>query len=85
MIQKEVAERLMAKPRTNATVLFGVIQYYADVTYGFTVPAGRVKPLPKWIRRDPPGIGNLTSVATRVHDLFTKLSLLAAGNWPTTY
>ncbi|HYR43131.1 MAG TPA: 16S rRNA (adenine(1518)-N(6)/adenine(1519)-N(6))-dimethyltransferase RsmA, partial [Terriglobia bacterium] len=48
MIQKEVAERLMAKPRTNAYGPLSVlIQYYADVTYGFTVPPGAFKPPPK--------------------------------------
>jgi 16S rRNA (adenine1518-N6/adenine1519-N6)-dimethyltransferase len=48
MIQKEVAERLIARP---ATAEYGplsvLIQYYADVTYGFTVPPGAFRPRPK--------------------------------------
>jgi 16S rRNA (adenine1518-N6/adenine1519-N6)-dimethyltransferase len=48
MIQKEVAERLIAKPRTEAYGPLSVlIQYYATVTYGFTVPPGAFKPPPK--------------------------------------
>ena len=48
MIQKEVAERLVAKPGTGEygplTVL---VQYYASVEYGFTVPPGAFTPRPK--------------------------------------
>ncbi len=48
MIQKEVAERLTAKPSTSEygplTVL---VQYYATVRYGFTVPPGAFRPRPK--------------------------------------
>ena len=41
MIQKEVAERLGAEPRTAAYGPLSVlVQYYANVTYGFTVPPG---------------------------------------------
>ena len=48
MIQKEVAERLAAKPRTKAYGPLSVlIQYYANVTYGFTVPPGAFTPAPK--------------------------------------
>jgi 16S rRNA (adenine1518-N6/adenine1519-N6)-dimethyltransferase len=48
MIQKEVAERLSARPRTNAYGPLSVlIQYYANVRYGFTVPPGAFKPRPK--------------------------------------
>jgi 16S rRNA (adenine1518-N6/adenine1519-N6)-dimethyltransferase len=48
MIQKEVAERLSAKPRTKAYGPLSVlIQYYADVKYGFTVPPGAFNPPPK--------------------------------------
>ena len=48
MIQKEVAERLAAKPRTrDYGPLSVLIQYYATVTYGFTVPPGAFKPAPK--------------------------------------
>jgi 16S rRNA (adenine1518-N6/adenine1519-N6)-dimethyltransferase len=48
MVQKEVAERLAAKPSTREygplTVL---VQYYATVKYGFTVPPRAFKPRPK--------------------------------------
>jgi 16S rRNA (adenine1518-N6/adenine1519-N6)-dimethyltransferase len=48
MIQKEVAERLMAAPATSAYGPLSVlIQYYAKVTYGFTVSPGAFKPRPK--------------------------------------
>jgi 16S rRNA (adenine1518-N6/adenine1519-N6)-dimethyltransferase len=48
MIQKEVADRLIAKPATGEygplTVL---VQYYATVTYGFKVSPGAFTPRPK--------------------------------------
>ena len=48
MIQKEVAERLTAKPNTSEYGPLSVlVQYYATVTYGFTVSAGAFKPKPK--------------------------------------
>ena len=48
MIQKEVAERLSAKPRTKAYGPLSVlVQYYASVNYGFTVPPGAFSPPPK--------------------------------------
>jgi len=48
MIQEEVAERLIAKPRTHAYGPLSIlIQYYAAVSYGFTVPPGAFKPPPK--------------------------------------
>jgi 16S rRNA (adenine1518-N6/adenine1519-N6)-dimethyltransferase len=48
MIQKEVAERIIAKPATREYGPLSVlIQYYADVVYGFTVPPGAFKPPPK--------------------------------------
>ena len=48
MIQKEVAERLAARPRTAAYGPLSVlVQYYAHVTYGFMVPRGAFKPPPK--------------------------------------
>ena len=48
MIQKEVAERLTANPGTGEYGPLSIlIQYYANVTYGFTVPAGAFKPRPK--------------------------------------
>ena len=48
MIQKEVAERLNAKPRTKAYGPLSVlVQYYASVNYGFTVSPGAFTPPPK--------------------------------------
>jgi 16S rRNA (adenine1518-N6/adenine1519-N6)-dimethyltransferase len=48
MIQKEVAERLTANPGTpEYGPLSILVQYYAAVTYGFTVPPGAFRPRPK--------------------------------------
>jgi 16S rRNA (adenine1518-N6/adenine1519-N6)-dimethyltransferase len=48
MVQKEVAQRLVAKPSTREYGPLSVLaQYYAVVDYGFTVPAGAFKPRPK--------------------------------------
>jgi 16S rRNA (adenine1518-N6/adenine1519-N6)-dimethyltransferase len=48
MVQKEVAERLTAKPSTGEYGPLSVlIQYYATVTYGFTIQPGAFRPRPK--------------------------------------
>jgi 16S rRNA (adenine1518-N6/adenine1519-N6)-dimethyltransferase len=48
MIQKEVADRLIAKPCTgDYGPLSVLIQYYATVTYGFKVSPGAFTPRPK--------------------------------------
>ena len=48
MVQKEVAERLIAEPSTREYGPLSVlVQYYAVVKYGFTVPPGAFKPKPK--------------------------------------
>ena len=48
MIQKEVAERLAAEPSTNDYGPLSIlVQYYANVHYGFAVPPGAFKPRPK--------------------------------------
>jgi 16S rRNA (adenine1518-N6/adenine1519-N6)-dimethyltransferase len=48
MVQKEVAERLVAKPATHEYGPLSVlVQYYANVKYGFTVSPGSFKPPPK--------------------------------------
>ena len=48
MVQKEVAERLIAKPSTHEYGPLSVlIQYYATVKYGFTVAPGSFNPRPK--------------------------------------
>ncbi len=48
MIQKEVAERLVAKPNTkDYGAMTLAINYYADANIKFTVPAGAFVPAPK--------------------------------------
>ena len=48
MVQKEVAERLTATPSTGEYGPLSVlVQYYATVTYGFTVQPGAFRPRPK--------------------------------------
>ncbi len=48
MIQKEVAERLTAKPKTEAYgAITPAVAYYADAERLFTVPAGCFYPAPK--------------------------------------
>jgi 16S rRNA (adenine1518-N6/adenine1519-N6)-dimethyltransferase len=48
MIQKEVADRLIAKPGTGEYGPLSIlIQYYATVTFGFKVPPGAFTPRPK--------------------------------------
>ena len=48
MVQKEVAERMSARPNTRAYGPLSIlIQYYATVTYGFTVRSGAFKPKPQ--------------------------------------
>jgi len=48
MIQKEVAARLIAKPGTSEYGPLSILlQYYAAVTYGFSVPPGAFTPRPK--------------------------------------
>jgi 16S rRNA (adenine1518-N6/adenine1519-N6)-dimethyltransferase len=48
MVQREVAERLMAKPSTHEYGPLSVlVQYYTEMKYGFTVPPPAFKPRPK--------------------------------------
>jgi 16S rRNA (adenine1518-N6/adenine1519-N6)-dimethyltransferase len=48
MVQKEVAERISARPNTRAYGPLSIlIQYYATVMYGFTVRSGAFKPKPQ--------------------------------------
>jgi len=48
MVQKEVAERMSARPNIRAYGPLSIlIQYYATVTYGFTVRSGAFKPKPQ--------------------------------------
>ena len=77
MIQKEVAERLVARPRTAAYGPLSVlVQYYAQVTYGFTVPPGAFKPPPKVdsavIRLEwKPDVAMATDFTDFVHQAFS--------------
>jgi 16S rRNA (adenine1518-N6/adenine1519-N6)-dimethyltransferase len=45
MVQKEVAERLCAQPG-EMSIIAVAAQYYADVTYGFTVSRNNFEPVP---------------------------------------
>ena len=78
MIQKEVAERLVARPRTAAYGPLSVlVQYYAQVTYGFTVPPGAFKPPPKVdsavIRLEwKPDVAMATDFTDFVHHAFSS-------------
>lgn len=47
-IQKEVAQRIVAKPNTSEYgILSIVIQYYGDPKIKFTIPRGAFRPIPK--------------------------------------
>ena len=47
LVQKEVAERVAAKPGGDMSLLSVVAQYYADVKLGAIVPAAKFTPPPK--------------------------------------
>ena len=47
LVQKEVAERITAKPGGDMSLLSVVAQYYADIELGIIVPAGKFTPPPK--------------------------------------
>ena len=48
MVQREVADRILATPATSEYSALSIgVQYYADVTPGFTVPPEAFKPKPK--------------------------------------
>jgi 16S rRNA (adenine1518-N6/adenine1519-N6)-dimethyltransferase len=76
MLQKEVAERMRAKPDTeHYGPLSLLIQYYATPVWGFTVPPGAFTPSPKvdsavirleWI----PGVPDNTPFTDFVHHAF---------------
>jgi 16S rRNA (adenine1518-N6/adenine1519-N6)-dimethyltransferase len=86
MVQKEVAERLIAKPRTKAYGPLSVlIQYYANVAYGFTVPPGAFTPPPKVdsavIRLDwKPDVPGDTPFTDFVHEAFSSRRKTLANN-----
>jgi 16S rRNA (adenine1518-N6/adenine1519-N6)-dimethyltransferase len=78
MIQKEVAQRLVAVPSTKEYGPLSVlIQYYATVTYGFTVSPGAFKPRPKVdsavVRLDwKPGVPDASAFTDFVHHAFSS-------------
>ena len=77
MIQKEVAERLTAKPNTaEYGPLSLLVQYYANVTYGFTVRPGAFRPKPKVdsavVRLDwKPNVNDARPFTDFVHQAFS--------------
>ena len=86
MIQKEVAERLSAKPRTKAYGPLSVlVQYYASVNYGFTVPPGAFTPPPKVdsaaVRLEwKPDVLDATPFTDFVHQAFSSRRKTLANN-----
>lgn len=86
MIQKEVAERLRAKPQTGEYGPLSILmQYYATVKYGFTVPPGSFKPRPKVdsavIRLDwKPDVPTARDFTDFVHKAFSSRRKTLANN-----
>jgi 16S rRNA (adenine1518-N6/adenine1519-N6)-dimethyltransferase len=91
MVQKEVAERLVARPHTKAYGPLSVlIQYYANVTYGFTVPAGAFTPPPKVesavVRLEwKPGVPYAKAFTDFVHQAFTSRRKTLANNFVSMF
>jgi 16S rRNA (adenine1518-N6/adenine1519-N6)-dimethyltransferase len=86
MVQKEVAERLTAQPKSGAYGPLSVlVQYYAAVQYGFTVPPGAFKPRPKVdsavVRLDwKPGVPSDRAFTDFVHQTFSSRRKKLANN-----
>ena len=86
MIQKEVAQRLVAEPATKEYGPLSVlIQYYATVRLGFTVPPGAFKPRPKVdsavIRLEwKPGVPDAQPFTDFVQHAFTSRRKKLANN-----
>jgi 16S rRNA (adenine1518-N6/adenine1519-N6)-dimethyltransferase len=86
MIQKEVAERIVARPRTaEYGPLSILVQYYANVKYGFTVAPGAFKPPPKVdsavIRLEwKPDVPSATDFTDFVHHAFSSRRKMLANN-----
>jgi 16S rRNA (adenine1518-N6/adenine1519-N6)-dimethyltransferase len=89
MIQKEVAQRIVAKPGSSEygplTVL---VQYYSDSKYGFTVPPGAFHPRPKvdsavirmeW-RPEVDSVSDATEFTDFVHRTFQSRRKKLANN-----
>ena len=78
MIQKEVAERIRAKPGTrDYGPLSVLVQYYAVPVWGFTVPPGAFTPRPKVdsavIRLDwKPNVPDSHAFTNFVHNAFSS-------------
>ena len=78
MIQKEVAERIIAKPGDDAYGPLSVLlQYYAVPVFGFTVPPGAFRPKPKVdsavIRLEwKPGVQEARDFTDFVHQAFVR-------------
>ena len=78
MLQKEVAERILATPSTrDYGPLSVLVQYYAAPTLGFTVPPGAFTPPPKVdsavIRLDwKPGVPDFPAFTDFVHRAFSS-------------
>jgi 16S rRNA (adenine1518-N6/adenine1519-N6)-dimethyltransferase len=86
MIQKEVAARLIADPGTGEYGPLSVlIQYYANVTWGFKVPPGAFKPRPKVdsavVRLDwKPGVRDARPFTDFVQQTFSSRRKKLANN-----
>jgi 16S rRNA (adenine1518-N6/adenine1519-N6)-dimethyltransferase len=86
MIQKEVAQRLVAEPAAKEYGPLSVlIQYYATAKLGFTVPPGAFKPRPKVdsavIRLEwKPGVPDAQPFTDFVHRAFTSRRKKLANN-----
>ena len=78
MLQKEVAERIRAKPGSrDYGPLSVLVQYYANPTWGFTVPPGAFTPRPKVdsavIRLDwKPNVPDFPDFTDFVHKAFSS-------------
>jgi 16S rRNA (adenine1518-N6/adenine1519-N6)-dimethyltransferase len=76
MLQKEVAQRVCARPGTpDYGPLSVLVQYYAEPTWGFTVPPSAFNPPPKVdsavIRLDwKPGVADFPAFTDFVHRAF---------------
>jgi 16S rRNA (adenine1518-N6/adenine1519-N6)-dimethyltransferase len=91
MVQKEVAERIVAKPGSRdygpLTIL---LQYYAEAKYGFTVSPGSFRPPPRVdsavIRLEwRPGIKDAPDFTDFVHRAFSSRRKTLANNLAAMY
>lgn len=77
LVQKEVAERLTAEPSTKEYGIPTVLaNFFGEVSYLFTVPAGAFRPVPK-----------VDSALIRIdfaRDYFTRVRAIAPAHFPET-